>query len=59
MITYVRISTGLFNVKLDGKMVGTIRSLESGNWKYFPKGNTTGGEEFESLAAVKASLEAQ
>lgn len=47
-------------VFLDGKRVGNIHhDFVDQTYRYFPKGQTTGGEAFKSLALVKASLEAE
>lgn len=45
------------DVRLDGKIVGTIESVATG-FRYAPKGRKKlAGEVFPTLAAVKASLE--
>lgn len=47
-------------VKLDGKVIGTIRTVERlhhpDGYQYFPKGQKTGGELFNTLGACKLSL---
>ena len=45
-------------VKLDGKVVGTIKEVPTG-YQYFPKGSKTagGGVIFATLGDVKYSLE--
>jgi len=43
------------DVRLDGKIVGEIRSIANG-FQYFPKGQKKGSEIFESLSAIKKSL---
>lgn len=45
-------------VHLNGKHIGSIRH-DGGGWRYFPKGWTTGGDIYPTLAACKASLEAE
>jgi hypothetical protein len=48
-------------VYLDGKRIGEIRcpmSHENRSWTYHPKGGTP-GDAFPTLAACKASLEAE
>ena len=42
-------------VKLEGKVVGTIKEVKSG-WQYFPKGSKTGGEIFTSKFTCMHSL---
>ena len=54
-------------VYLEGRRIGTIRcghvnyieSFDETGWTYFPKGSIQGGETFYTLAACKASLEAE
>jgi hypothetical protein len=46
---------GKVTVKLDGKLVGEIRQ-EADGFRYFPKGQKTGGELFSTLPACKKSL---
>ena len=44
-------------VKIDGKVVGTIRFVPNAGWRYMPKGaRIFGGEFFPTLAACKLSL---
>jgi hypothetical protein len=45
----------IVTVKLEKKIVGAIKPVESG-FKYFPKGQKTGGEKFETIAQVMNSL---
>lgn len=45
-------------VMLDGKRVGKIVN-EMPGWRYFPNGQTKGGELLPSLSAVKRSLESE
>jgi hypothetical protein len=45
-----------FTVKLEGVIVGEIRSVPGG-WQYFPKGHTKGGEIFKLLSDCTKSLE--
>lgn len=51
-------------VRLDRRIIGEIR-VEQGllapgeTYQYFPKGQKVGGNVFSSLAACKASLEAE
>jgi hypothetical protein len=52
MITYENI----IEVRLDGKVVGQIRPVNTGGYQYIPKGQKTRGEVFQSIAEVKASL---
>jgi hypothetical protein len=59
-ISYVPMTYGRTLVFLDGKRVGNIEhDFVDQTYRYFPKGSTTGGEAFKSLALVKASLEAE
>ena len=45
-------------VIMDGKKVGVIRELPSGNFQYLPNGKKSlAGDEFETLEACKRSLE--
>lgn len=44
------------DVLLEGKIVGEIRHVATG-YVYFPKGQRTGGETFDTLALCKKSLE--
>lgn len=49
-------------VYLDGKRIGAIRYIYrqgDRSWQYYPKGWNTGGDLFPTLAACKASLEAE
>lgn len=58
MITYEH-NVGKNNdiaVKLDGKLSGKI-VFSDGGFRYHPKGSKLVGDEFRSLAAVKASIE--
>jgi hypothetical protein len=43
-------------VKLDNKIVGTIKSV-IGGWQYFPKGKKEGGKVFLTISQVQKSLE--
>ena len=43
-------------VKLDGKHVGSIKGNYKDGYRYFPKGQKTGGEKFSMLQDCKASL---
>jgi hypothetical protein len=59
-ITYTPTTNNGVLVFLDGRRVGNIHfDVLSQTYRYFPKGQTTGGEAFKSLALVKASLEAE
>lgn len=44
------------DVRIDGKIVGEIKSVATGYF-YKPTGSRKTGEVFETLAAVKRSLE--
>ena len=59
-IEYIHTIGGrVVRVRLNGKAIGEIRleaSIESAGWRYFPKGQKTGGELFSSLSACKRSL---
>lgn len=55
MIEYL-LSSGNLKVRLDGKIIGSIHTI-NGGFQYFPKGSKTGGKLFPSLEACKRSLE--
>ena len=56
MITYKKQSWTVIKVFLDGKRVGSIRSV-LGGWQYFPYRSDVGGEVFETISEVKNSIE--
>lgn len=56
MITLSQKGHGTLQVKLDGKIVGSIRSV-AGGFQYVPKGQTEGGKVFGSVVLCKQSLE--
>lgn len=58
MITYDYSKSNQIIVKLDRKIVGTIKKVDAG-WQYFPKGKKTGGEIFRTYQLVQKSLEAE
>jgi EAL domain-containing protein (putative c-di-GMP-specific phosphodiesterase class I) len=43
-------------VKLDGRVIGKIHQDKDG-FRYYPKGQKTGGEAFPTIAQCKRSLE--
>lgn len=47
------------HVYLDGRKVGTIKRADGfrEKWQYFPSRSKHGGQVFDSIAAVKKSLE--
>lgn len=47
------------NVFLNGEHVGAIEHNKSGTFQYFPKDTDDGGDLYPTLAACKASLEAE
>lgn len=57
-ITYAQHYGGQTRVSLEGRWIGYIKQ-EDGGWRYYPKGWTTGGDIYPTLAACKASLEAE
>jgi len=57
MITY-KVPPAIVYVQVDGNHVGAIRHNEhTGTWSYKAQKSETRGEEFETLAECKASLE--
>ena len=42
-------------VRLDGKFIGTIKP-EDGGWRYYPKGQSVGGDLFKTLGLCQKSL---
>jgi hypothetical protein len=48
--------TGVIPVTLSGKLVGSIKKVDSG-YQYFPKGHKTGGKVFPTVIQVQMSLE--
>lgn len=56
-ITY-RVPPTIIYVRIDGNHVGSIRHNEhTGTWSYKPQNSDTRGEEFETLAECKTSLD--
>jgi hypothetical protein len=51
-----RRGTWRVNVKLDGKVIGSIRIVQGG-FTYFPRNSRQHGEVFKSVAEVQRSLE--
>lgn len=45
-------------VYLDKRFVGNIRGDEMDGYRYYPKGQTEGGERYSTIGGVKKSLEA-
>lgn len=43
-------------VQLDGRIIGEIRKVASGQFQYFPKGQKEGGEVFSTVTLVQKSL---
>lgn len=48
--------TNVVYVYLDGRRIGTIRKGSDG-YRYFPKGDTVGGDSYCTIGEVKKSLE--
>ena len=44
-------------VRLDGKIIGTIKSVKGGGYRYHPKGSKVTGDLMATIQAVKGSLE--
>jgi hypothetical protein len=55
-ITYKEVSDREVAVFMEGRRVGTIRPLLAG-WRYYPKGQSQGGDKYPTLTLVKQSLE--
>lgn len=55
-IAYRPIGSDYIGVRLDGKLVGSIRYV-NGGYQYFPLGQKRGGEVFKTLRECKYSLE--
>jgi len=59
-ITYnVREGKKEISVKIEGRIVGTIKILDGGKAEYVPKGHKKGGEVFPSVRACQRALEAE
>ena len=56
-ITYATGKNGVIEVSLGKTKVGKIINSAGTGWIYIPKGQTTGGDVYPSLIAVKRSLE--
>lgn len=58
MLTYEPISPRAILVRLDGKLVGTIKTVGEG-WGYFPLGGRFIAPMYDELIDCKRSLEEQ
>ena len=58
-ITYQLCGDGTEAVYLEGLRVGSIKPTATGNFRYFPKGSRTGGDELPTRQAVRRSIEAE
>ena len=58
MISYSLTKAGQTQVKLEGKVIGSIR-LSARGWQYFPYGQRKGGQIFRTLRECKESLEGE
>ena len=58
MITFIhnKKNRNEIKVRLEKKIVGAIRCGKDGMYRYFPKGNKTGGDPFLSLPQCKWSV---
>ncbi len=56
MITYDQTQENHVNVRLDGRLVGTVEKEKLG-WIYYPLGHKTGGLHYPTLAECQKSLE--
>lgn len=58
MVTYKEYGPNslVVRVNLDRRQAGTIEKEEAG-WRYYPKGQLTGGDWFATVEEVQKSLE--
>jgi hypothetical protein len=56
--TYQDLPNGSINVRLEGRVVGTIKR-NGIFWCYYPKGSSVPGDSYGTIAGVKKSLEAE
>lgn len=58
MITYFWKSNNVIQVKLDGRIIGTIKPKDGG-FAYYPKGWKESGDVFKTISEVKRSIESE
>lgn len=58
MIKLIINKTGPIKVKLSGRIVGEIRTVDDA-YQYFPKGQKIGGQKFKTVQEVQNSLETE
>lgn len=58
MITYKKMPTGVYEVRVDGTLTGHIKKAPGG-YRYTPKGQKEGGKIHPTVYAVQRSLESE